>query len=50
MQPVEDAPEEVCINDTILEEQADQQGMSDTLTEELDECAEEQHEADMKFL
>ena len=49
MQPVEDVPEEVCIIDTILEEQADQQGMQDTLTEELAECAEEQQEADMKF-
>ena len=50
MQPVEDVPEEVCIIDTILEEQADQQGMQDTLTEELAECVEEQHEADMKSM
>ena len=42
IQPVEDVLEEVCIIDTILEEQADQQGMQDTLTEELAECAEEQ--------
>ena len=50
MQPVEDVPEEVCIIDTILEEQANQQGMQDTLTEELAECAEEQQEADMKSM
>ena len=50
MQPVEDVPEEVCIIDTILEEQANQQGMQDTLTEELVECAEEQQEADMKSM
>ena len=48
MQPVEDVLEEVCIIDTILEEQADQQGMQDMLTKELAECAEEQQEADMK--
>ena len=48
MQPVEDVPEEVCIIDTILEEQADQQGMQDTLTEELAKCAEKQQEVDMK--
>ena len=48
MQPVEDVPEEVCIIDTILEEQAYQQGMQDILTEELAECAEEQQEANMK--
>ena len=34
-------PEEACIIDTILEEQADQQGMLDILDEELTECAEE---------
>ena len=33
-QSVEDVPEEVCIIDTILEEQADQQGMLDILNEE----------------
>ena len=44
---MENVPEEVCIIDTILEEQADQQGMQDTLTEKLAECAEEQQEADM---
>ena len=47
MQLVEDVPEEVCIIDTILEEQADQQGMQDTLTKELAKCTEEQQEADM---
>ena len=45
MQPVEDGSEEVCITDTILEEQADQQRMQDLLTEELVECSEEQQEA-----
>ena len=48
MQPEEDVPEEACIIDTILEEQADQQGMLDILDEELTECAEEQEEVDMK--
>ena len=41
-------PEEACIIDTILEEQAYQQGMLDILDEELTECAEEQEEVDMK--
>ena len=41
MQPVEDGPEEVCIIDTILEEQADQQQMQNVLTEELVDCSEE---------
>ena len=41
MQPVEEGPEEVCIIDTILEEQADQQRMQDVLTKELAECLEE---------
>ena len=45
MQPVEDGPEEVCIIDTILEEQADKQRMQDLLTEELAECSEEQQKA-----
>ena len=44
MQPVEDGLEEVCIIDTILEEQADQQRMQDLLTEELAKCSEEQQE------
>ena len=34
MLSVEDGLEEVCIIDTILEEQVDQQGMQDVLTEE----------------
>ena len=48
MQSVEDVPEEECIIDTILEEQANQQGMLNILNEELAECAEEQQEVDMK--
>ena len=51
MQPVEDGPEEVCIIDTILEEQANQQRMQDVLIEELAKCSEEQQEAqDMKLV
>ena len=50
MQLVEDVPEEVCIIHTILEEQADQQGMLDILNEELTEYAEERQEVDMKFV
>ena len=42
MQPVEEGPEEVCIIDTILEEQADQQKMWVVLTEELFDCPKEQ--------
>ena len=45
MQPVEDGPEEICIIDAILEEQADQQQIQDVLTEELVEWSKEQHEA-----
>ena len=41
MQPVEEGLEEVCIIDTILEEQANQQQMQDVLIEELDDCSEE---------
>ena len=41
MHPEEDVPEEACIIDTILEKQANQQGMLDILDEELTECAEE---------
>ena len=48
MQLVEDVPEEVCIIETILEEQANQQRMQDTLTEDLAEFVEEQQEANMK--
>ena len=44
MQPVEEGLEEVCIIDTLLEEQADQQKMQDVLTEELFDCPEEQQE------
>ena len=45
MQPVEDVQEEVCIIETILEEQAVQQQMQDVLTEELVDCFEEQQGA-----
>ena len=45
MQPMEDVPEEVCIIDTILEEQAVQQQMQDVLTEELVDCPKEKQEA-----
>ena len=41
MQPVEEGPEEVCIIDTILEEQDNQQKMQDVLIEELSDCSEE---------
>ena len=41
MQSVENGLEEVCIIDTILEEQADQQQMQDVLTKELIDCSEE---------
>ena len=44
MQPAEEGPEEICIIDTILEEQADQQQMQDVLTEELFDYPEEQQE------
>ena len=51
MQPVEDGLEEVCIIDTILEEQAEQQRKQDLLTEELAECSKGQQEAqDMKIV
>ena len=51
MQPVEDGSKEVCIIDTILEEQADQQRKQDLLTEELAECSKGQQEAqDMKLV
>ena len=48
MQQVEDVPEETCIIDTIMEEQADQQGMPDILNEELTKCAKEHEKVDMK--
>ena len=41
MQPVEEGLEEVCIIDTILEEQADQQQMQDVLSKELSDCSKE---------
>ena len=41
MQPVEEDLEEVCIIDTILKEQDDQQKMQDVLIEELANCSEE---------
>ena len=41
MQPVEEGPEEACIIDTILEEQAEQQQLQHVLIEELSECSEE---------
>ena len=44
MQPVEEGPEEVCIIDIIMEEQADQQQMQDVLIEELSNCSEELQE------
>ena len=44
MQPMEDDCEEVCIVDTILEEQANEQQVQDVLTQELFECLEEQQE------
>ena len=40
MLSVEDGLEQVCIINTILEEQADQKGMQDVLTEELAEYSE----------
>ena len=42
MQPVEEGLEEICIIDTIMEEQADQQQRHDVLTEELFDYPEEQ--------
>ena len=44
MHSEEDDFEEVCILDTILEEQANQQQVQDILTSELSECLVEQHE------
>ena len=44
MHSEEDDFEEVCILDTILEEQANQQQVQDILTSELSECLIEQHE------
>ena len=42
MQPVEDDCEEVCIIDTILEEQTNEQQVQEVLTQELSECLVEQ--------
>ena len=44
MQSEEGDFEEICILDTILEEQANQQQLQDILTSELSECLVEQHE------
>ena len=44
MHSEEDDFEEVCILDTILEEQANQQQVQEILTSELSECVVEQHE------
>ena len=41
MQPVEEGLEEVCIIDTIPEEQVEKQQLQDVLIEELFECSEE---------
>ena len=41
MQPMEKGPEEVCIIDTILEEQVEQQQLQDVLIEELSNCSED---------
>ena len=41
MKPVEEGPKEVCIIDTILEEQAEQQQLQDVLIEELSDCFED---------
>ena len=40
MQPVEEGLEEVCIIDTIMEEQAEQLQLQDLLINELSYCAE----------
>ena len=44
MQPVEGDYEEVCIIDTSLEEQANEQQVQDVLTQEFSECLVEQQE------
>ena len=44
MQLAEKGPEEICIIDTILEEQADKKQMQDVLIEELFDCPKEQQE------
>ena len=44
MPSVEEGPEEVCIMDTILEKEVDQQQMQDVLIEEMSNCSEELQE------
>ena len=44
MQPAEEGPEEICIIDTIMDEQVDKKQMQDVLIEELFDCPEEQQE------
>ena len=44
MQPLEEDPEEVCIIETILEEQAELQQLQDVLIEELSDLSEELQE------
>ena len=44
MQPMEEDPEEVCIIDTILKGQAEQQQLQDVLIEELSDLSEELQE------
>ena len=44
MYPMEDDCEEVCIIDTILEEQTNEQQVQDVLTPEISECLVEQQE------
>ena len=41
MQPMEEGQEEVCIIDTILDEQAEQQKLQDVLIEEISNCSED---------
>ena len=41
MQLVEEGPEEVCIIDTIMKEQAEQHQLQDVLIEELSDCFED---------
>ena len=45
MQPVEDDYEEVCIIDTILDEQANEHQVKDVLTQELSKCLLEQQDS-----
>ena len=44
MQPLGEGPKEVCIIDTIMEEQAEQQQLQDVLIEELSDLSEELQE------